>query len=64
MNLYLEKNIINPQKQRRNEDKKLMQVHSFFISIWPYKHIKAFFQKNKRIAHKAFDEKKIVHQRL
>ena len=27
------------------------------ISTWSNKHIKAFFQKNKHITHKAFDEK-------
>ena len=31
-----------------------------FISTWLHKHIKAFFQKNKHIAHKAFDEKKKI----
>ena len=46
--LTKEKLFLDPKKR----------LHSFlFISTWPIKHMKAFFRKNKHMAHEAFDEK-------
>ena len=48
--------VTSPGQTKNDTDMKLGTL-IFFISTWPNKHMKAFFEKIKRIAHEGFCRK-------